>query len=144
MQKNVSCVAADFLQGSDPKNSYFCLSLIDKQILVYYIKQTGSRYQLEELFSFYVKLPTRIGLITTLSLARNAQNFRPILCLGSDQGDIFVYYLDYVNPKTDKPEPLLKSKFNFFTQKLSIENTARKSPQNLLRNVKANATPSFE
>jgi hypothetical protein len=50
-------------------------------------------------------------------------NSRPILCLGSEIGDISIYYLDepVINPMTKqqdngKVKHLLLNQFNFFTR----------------------------
>lgn len=65
------------------------ISLIDKELKVYKLKQNGAKVALSELFSFVSKY-----LVTCLHIEQYVVNSRPILCLGSNTGDISIYYID--------------------------------------------------
>lgn len=49
-----------------------------------------------ESFSFFVKFPGK-GAVSALCLDHYVTNRRPIICIGSQLGDIAVYYIDHVN-----------------------------------------------
>ena len=66
-----------------------------------------------EQFSFYVRFPGKAP-ISALCLDHYVTDQRPIICLGSQDGDIAIYYLDKLNPETGKVGPELIEKFNFF------------------------------
>ena len=55
----------------------------------------------------------KINSVSTLCLDHYVTDQRPILCLGSQLGDVAVYYLDHVNPDGRVGEKLIV-KFNFF------------------------------
>ena len=76
------------------------LSLIDKEIKVYRVKQNGAKISFIEHISFHAKY-----IITCICIDRCASNSRPILCMGSKSGDIQIYYLDepFIDPDTKKP-----------------------------------------
>ena len=57
-----------------------------------------------EQFSFYVRFPGKAP-ISALCLDHYVTDQRPIICLGSQDGDIAIYYLDKLNPETGKVEP---------------------------------------
>lgn len=92
------------------------IALIDKEVKVYKLKQNGQKVSLQEQFSFNSKL-----VVTCLHIEQFIVNSRPILCLGSNTGDIAIYYLDepVINTLTGQKEPfklrsLLHLQFNFF------------------------------
>lgn len=88
------------------------LALIDRQVLIYYIKQNGTKIGLEEQFSFYVNFPNK-GSVSSLSIEQYVTNGRPIICLGSQNGDIAIYYLDGKDSKGKMCQRLI-DQFNFF------------------------------
>ena len=65
------------------------LSLIDREIKIYRIKQNGAKISFIEHMSFHAKY-----IITCICISRCASNSRPILCMGSKSGDIQIYYID--------------------------------------------------
>ena len=65
------------------------LSLIDKEIKVYRVKQNGAKVSFVEHISFHAKYT-----ITCICIERYVSNSRPILCMGSKSGEIQIYYLD--------------------------------------------------
>jgi hypothetical protein len=67
----------------------FAISLIDKELKVYKIKQHGTRLQFLELYNFKTK-----HTVSCLHIDRYATDRRAILCIGTHKGEIFVYYLD--------------------------------------------------
>lgn len=66
-----------------------------------------------EEFSFYAKFPGKAVTVSALCLDHYVTDSRPIICLGSQLGDIAIYYLDHVN-KDGKIGPKLIQSFNFF------------------------------
>ena len=66
-----------------------------------------------ELFSFYVKFASKAA-VSTLCLDHYVTDGRPIICLGSQIGDISIYYIDAVSKATGKMGPKLIVSFNFF------------------------------
>ena len=88
------------------------LALIDRQVLIYYLKQNGTRINLMEQFSFYVNFPNK-GSVSSLSIEQYVTNGRPIICIGSQNGDIAIYYLDGKDSK-GRMCPDLIDQFNFF------------------------------
>ena len=96
--KAIYTVSADFAEdmeitGERDKVGVMGLALIDRQVLVYFLKQNGTKINLIEQFSFYVHFPNK-GSVSSLSIERYVGNGRPIMCLGSQNGDIAIYYLD--------------------------------------------------
>jgi hypothetical protein len=71
------------------------LSLIDKEIKVYKIKQMGKKVSFLDYLSFHVK-----NTVTSCCIERSVQNSRPMLCMGCKSGEIMIYYLD--EPIIDK------------------------------------------
>ena len=65
-----------------------------------------------ESFSFYAKFPGKAA-VSALCLDRYVTDGRPIICIGSQQGDIAIYYLDHVN-NLGKPCQKHILNFNFF------------------------------
>jgi hypothetical protein len=66
---------------------------------------------MRESFSFHAKFPNG-GAVASLHIDKFVTNGRPIICLGSLNGDIAVYYLDSDPRYPDKLPQLLKQ-FNF-------------------------------
>lgn len=92
------------------------LSLIDKEIQIYRIKQNGSKVQFVPHSSFDAKYYT-----TCMYMERCVADSRPILCMGSNTGEIQIYYLH--EPATDQKKSQdgkvrakqhKSSPFNFF------------------------------
>lgn len=88
------------------------LALIDKEVKIYKIKQTGSKISLEEFFSFYVSFHSG-GAVSCLQIERYITNGRPIICMGSQLGDIAIYYLDSEKRIKEGRGPMLLKQFNF-------------------------------
>ena len=65
------------------------ISLIDKEIKLYKLRQNGAKLIFMDYFSFSVK-----NIVTCLHLEQFVVNGRPILCLGKVNGDISIYYID--------------------------------------------------
>lgn len=65
------------------------VSLIDKEIKLYKMRQNGAKLLFMELFSFSVK-----QIVTCLHIEQFVVNGRAILCLGQINGDISIYYID--------------------------------------------------
>ena len=65
------------------------ISLIDKEIKLYKLRQNGAKLIFMDYFSFSVK-----NIVTCLHLEQFVVNGRPILCLGQVNGDISIYYID--------------------------------------------------
>ena len=59
------------------------LSLVDKEIKIYRIKQNGARISFVDHLSFYSR-----DTITSMCIERYVSNSRPILCMGSKTGEI--------------------------------------------------------
>ena len=119
--KEINTVSADFCQSKSGDMQYVCLALIDQQILVYQLKQSGKKISMLEVgamnsksYSFYVKFPGK-ACVTALCCDNYVTDGRPIICLGSEFSDIAIYYLDHVaNPKDGKIGQKLLASFNFF------------------------------
>ena len=100
------------------------ISLIDREIKVYKVKQNGAKVSFIEHLSFHAKF-----IITCLCIERYVSNSRPILCMGSKSGEIQIFYLDepFTNPLTGKPDfdgrvrekQMDCSPFSFFPQPAS-------------------------
>ena len=60
--KEIYTVAADFCQSKDGEKSIVALALIDQQILVYQVKQSGVKISMVEEFSFYAKFPGKAAI----------------------------------------------------------------------------------
>jgi len=105
------------------------LSLIDKEIKVYRVKQNGSKVSFVEHFSFHARYTT-----TCICIERCVANSRPILCMGSEGGEVQIYYLDepVIDPDTERPaldgrvraEQHPRSPFNFFKPSQSLRGLA--------------------
>jgi hypothetical protein len=83
-----------------PGLNLLAIALIDKEIKIYKLKQNGSKVVFTDLFSFHIKHPANFT-VTCLHIEQYVVNSRPILCVGSTQGDIAVFYLDepvIINP----------------------------------------------
>lgn len=65
-----------------------------------------------ESFSFYAKFPGKAA-VSALCLDHYVTDSRPIICIGSQQGDIAIYYLDHVNSQGKVCQKHIIS-FNFF------------------------------
>ena len=65
-----------------------------------------------EAFSFYAKFPGKAA-VSSLCLDHYVTDGRPIICIGSQLGDILIYYLDHVNSSGKVCQKLIIS-FNFF------------------------------
>ena len=83
------------------------LALIDRQVLIYYLKQNGTRINLVEQFSFYVNFKDKAS-VSSLSIEQYVSNGRPIICLGSQSGDIAIYYLDGRDAKGNMCQSLIE------------------------------------
>lgn len=83
--KSVYCMCAAY----NEELGLLALSLIDKEIQIYRIKQNGSKVVFVPHSSFDAKYYT-----TCMFMERCVANSRPILCMGSNTGDIQIYYLN--------------------------------------------------
>jgi len=67
-----------------------------------------------EQFSFFARFPGKAA-VSALCLDHYVTDSRPIICLGSQLGDVAVYYLDHVkNIASGTVGPKLIIQFNFF------------------------------
>ena len=82
------------------------LALIDQQILIYQLKQSGVKISMNELFSFYTKFPGKAA-VSALCLDHYVTDRRPIICIGSQHGDVAIYYLDHLNSKGNVCQKLI-------------------------------------
>ena len=80
--------------------------------MVYEVKQSGVKIRMKESLSFYCRFPGKAP-ISALCLDHYVTNERPIICLGSQMGDIAIYYVDHVSQQ-GKLGPKLILQFNFF------------------------------
>ena len=110
--KEIYTVAADFCQSNNGEKSLVALALIDEQILIYQLKQSGVKISMVESFSFYAKFPGKAA-VSSLCLDHYVTDGRPIICIGSQLGDILIYYLDHVNSAGKVCQKLMIG-FNFF------------------------------
>ena len=97
------------------------LSLIDKEIKIYRIKQNGAKISFIEHMSFHAKY-----IITCICISRCASNSRPILCMGSKSGDIQINYIDESSLNKNKDGTSREnqhecSPFNFFRRVIGQE-----------------------
>ena len=76
------------------------------------MKQSGAKVTLVESFSFFVKFPCRAA-VSALCLDHYVTNQRPIVCIGSQLGDIAIYYIDHQVQKGKVGQKLIEM-FNFF------------------------------
>ena len=74
-----------------------------------------------ELFSFYAKFPKQ-ACISSLCLDHYVTDSRPIICVGSQHGDIAIYYVDHVNSQGKVCQKLI-TQFNFFERGVNKINT---------------------
>jgi hypothetical protein len=88
------------------------LSLIDKEIKIYRIKQMGKKVSFIDHMSFHVRYT-----VTCVCIERSVSNSRPMLCMGCKDGEIMLYYLDepILNKLTGKPMGDGKVKEKMFT-----------------------------
>ena len=95
------------------KIGLLALALIDKEVKIYKIRQQGTKNALCELFSFFTYFPS--GAATScLQIEKFVTNGRPIICLGSQMGDIAIYYLDDDRAKREaRGGPTCLTKFHF-------------------------------
>lgn len=77
------------------------------------------KISLVELFSFYAKFPGKAA-VSALCLDHYVTDRRPIICIGSQNGDVAIYYLDHVN-KDKKVCQKLIIQFNFFERGINKE-----------------------
>lgn len=124
--KRVYSVCAYFHQTLN----ILAISLIDKEVKLYKLRQNGAKLLFMELFSFSVK-----QIVTCLHIEQFVVNGRAILCLGQINGDISIYYIDEPAVPTDsytkasarrqstdaavKLKQAMHSHFNFFNHKPS-------------------------
>lgn len=88
------------------------IALIDREVKVYFVKQSGAKISLREFYSFYAKFPNGEA-VSCLHIEKFVTNGRPIICLGSLCGNIAVYYLDATDAKGINKRPQLLKQFNF-------------------------------
>lgn len=72
---------------------------------------------MKESFSFYVKFPGK-SAVSALCLSHYVTDCRPILCVGSQKGDIGIYYIDHVNSQGKVCQKQIDM-FNFFSRGIS-------------------------
>lgn len=88
-----------------------------------------------ETFSFYVKFPSKAA-VSALTLNHYVTDGRPIVCIGSQLGDIAIYYIDHMNPKGIVCQKQIEM-FNFFERGSKIEvvseNEENSGTTNILR-----------
>jgi hypothetical protein len=87
--KAVHALAADY----NEELGLLAVALIDREVKVYFSKQSGAKITLKELYSFYVKFPNGEA-VSCVHIDKYVTNGRPILSLGSLNGDIALYYID--------------------------------------------------
>lgn len=109
--KDVHVVAVDYCMSDDTskKDSLMAIALIDRQVIIYQLKQTGGKIQLVELKSFYAKFSSGAP-ITALCLDWYVTNTRPIVCIGSQKGEIQIFFVDEFN---SEGQPKVLQKFSF-------------------------------
>lgn len=101
--KAVHVLACDYNEDLE----LVALALIDREVKIYFVKQSGAKISLKESFSFYVKFPNG-GAVACLHVDKFVTNNRPILSLGSLNGDIAVYFLDQLQPVGTTGNPGLR------------------------------------
>ena len=88
------------------------IALIDKEVKIYNLKQSGTKISLVEQFSFIVHFSSDTAA-SFIYLERYVTNGRPIVCIGTFFGDIALYYLDDDKLKREvRGGPTLLSKFH--------------------------------
>jgi hypothetical protein len=107
--KAVHVTACDY----NAKIGLLALALIDKEVKIYKVSHQSTKSLLVEHFSFFTQFPS--GAATCcLHIDNYVTNGRPIICLGSNQGDLAVYYLDDVREKREaRGAPSLLTRFHF-------------------------------
>ena len=107
------------------------IALIDREIKIYHVKQSGTKINLVESFSFSVTFPTG-SAASCLQIERFVTNGRPIVCVGSAIGDIGIYYLDDDKEKRRKFGPTILQKFSFSDRgiKMDVDDLAKDSDDN--------------
>lgn len=110
--KSVYCMCAAY----NEELGLLALSLIDKEIQIYRIKQNGSKVHFVPHSSFDAKYYT-----TCMFMERCVANSRPILCMGSNTGEIQIYYLnEHTTDQKKSQDGKVRAKqhknspFNFF------------------------------
>lgn len=119
--KEIHTIAADYCQSRKGDNSIVALALIDNQVLIYQVKQSGVKISMVESFSFYAKFQKQ-ACIASLCLDHYVTDGRPIIVLGSQHGDIAIYYIDHVNSQGKVCQKLIEQ-FNFFERGVNKLNT---------------------
>jgi hypothetical protein len=89
MTKEVFCVSADFNQDL----GYIAVALIDREIFIYKVKMSGTKVNMINCFSFHVKFASS-SAVSTINIEKYVTNSRPIIIIGSQSGEIVIYYLD--------------------------------------------------
>lgn len=110
-----------------------CIALIDREVKIYHVKQNGTKISLVESFSFMVNFPSG-GAASCLQIERFVTNGRPIVCMGSSNGDIAMYYLDDDKTRRDaRGGPTMLSRFSFNDRGMKIEtdDAAEKSDEEI-------------
>ena len=72
-----------------------------------------------EQFSFYVKFPGKAA-VSALTLSHYVTDGRPIVCLGSQLGDVAIYYIDHIDKKGKVCQKQIEM-FNFFERGQKVE-----------------------
>ena len=112
--KAVYTVATDY----NEELGLTALALIDREVKIYTVKQSGGKIQLNDSFSFKQNFPDKVA-VSSLQLGRYVTNGRPIIVMGSLHGDISILYIDLERSKEGKP--MLLAKFNFHERGVKIE-----------------------
>jgi hypothetical protein len=108
------------------------IALIDGEIKIYHVKQSGTKINLVESFSFFVTFSSG-SAASCLQIERFVTNGRPIVCVGSPTGDIGIYYLDDDKAKRDvRGGPTVLQRFSFKDRgmKVEVDDQARDSDDN--------------
>lgn len=107
--KAVNVTACDY----NEEIGMLAIALIDKEVKIYNLRQSGTKISLIEQFSFMVHFNSDAAA-SYIYLERYVTNGRPIICIGTFLGDIALYYLDDEKLKREvKGGPTLLSKFHF-------------------------------
>jgi hypothetical protein len=98
--KKVYSVCASYHQGLN----ILAISLIDREIKLYKLRQNGAKLMFMDYFSFFAK-----HIVTCLHIEQYVVNSRPILCLGKANGDISIFYIDEPATSTGSLEELKRA-----------------------------------
>ena len=104
------------------------IALIDREVKIYHVKQSGTKISLVESFSFMVNFNTPAAA-SCIQIERYVTNGRPIICLGSTLGDIALYYLDDDKIKRDKRGPTCLTRFSFSDRGMKVDDDPDKSEE---------------